>query len=85
MSTKTLGWLVGARDGKENVIHLGSGECYPTLSQPGPNVICDRKVFELQRHSRVTLHVSPKTPILEGSKKITSTKILNSPKEIFPE
>jgi hypothetical protein len=36
MSTKTLGWLVGARDGKK----LGS--CWdpvnsiPTLSQPGP-------------------------------------------------
>ena len=36
MSTKTLGWLVGARDGKK----LGSGwdpvNSIPTLSQPGP-------------------------------------------------
>ena len=36
MSTKTLGWLVGARDGKK----LGSGwdpvNFIPTLSQPGP-------------------------------------------------
>ena len=36
MSTKTLGWLVGDRDGKK----LGSGwdpkNSIPTLSQPGP-------------------------------------------------
>ena len=36
MSTKTLGWLVGARDGKK----LGSSwdlvNSIPTLSQPGP-------------------------------------------------
>ena len=36
MSTKTLGWLVGARDGKK----LGYGwdpvNSIPTLSQPGP-------------------------------------------------
>ena len=36
MSTKTLGWLVGARDGKK----LGSSRdpvnSIPTLSQPGP-------------------------------------------------
>ena len=36
MSTKTLGWLVGARDGKK----LGSGwdlvNSIPNLSQPGP-------------------------------------------------
>ena len=36
MSTKTLRWLVGARDGKK----LGSGwdpvNSIPTLSQPGP-------------------------------------------------
>ena len=35
MSTKTLGWLIGARDGKK----LGSGwdleNSIPTLSQPG--------------------------------------------------
>ena len=36
MSTETVGWLVGARDGKK----LGSGwdpvNSIPTLSQPGP-------------------------------------------------
>ena len=38
-------------------------------------VIRDSKMFQLQRYSSGTLHVSPKTPISEGSKKVTSTKI----------
>ena len=32
MSTKTLGWLVGTRDGK----NLGSGEFYPNFIPTGP-------------------------------------------------
>ena len=38
-----------------------------------------------QRYSNVTLHVSPKTPISEGLKEITSTKIQILPQNKFPE
>ena len=48
-------------------------------------IIVDRKVSKLQRDSSVTLHVSPKTPILEGSLKNFFTKIQISPLKIFPE
>ena len=43
----------------------------------------DRKVFKLQRDSSVTLHVSHKIPILEGTLKMTYTKIQISPQKIF--
>ena len=42
-------------------------------------VIFDRKVYKTQRDSSVPLHVSPKNPISEEKKKITSTKIKISP------
>ena len=35
MSTKTLGWLVGARDGKKFGSSLDPMNSIPTLSQPG--------------------------------------------------
>ena len=35
MSTKTLGWLVGARDGKKMRSHWDPVNSIPTLSQPG--------------------------------------------------
>ena len=36
MSTKTLGWLVRARDGKKLGSSWDSVKFIPTLSQPGP-------------------------------------------------
>ena len=48
-------------------------------------VFIDRKIFKMQRYSSITLHVSHKTPISEGSKKITSTKIQILPQNKFPE
>ena len=42
-------------------------------------------IVKLQRDSSVTLHVSPKTPISDGSKKITSTKIQILPCNFFPD
>ena len=46
-------------------------------------VINDGKVFKMQRYNSITLHVSPKTSILEGSKKRTSTKIQNLAQKNF--
>ena len=46
-------------------------------------VIFDSKVIKFQRYSCVTLHVKPKTPISEGSKKTASTKIKISPQTIL--
>ena len=38
-------------------------------------VIFDRKVFKMQRYSRVTLYVSPKNPILAEKLEITLAEI----------
>ena len=46
-------------------------------------VIFNRKEFKMQRYSSVTVHFSPKTPISEGSKKITSIKIQILPLKKF--
>ena len=45
--------------------------------------VVDRKDFKMQRYSSITLHVSTKTPISEGSKKIISTKIQIQPQNSF--
>ena len=44
----------------------------------------DRNIFKFQRNSSVTRHVSPKNPISEVNKKITSTKFKMLPWNIFP-
>ena len=47
-------------------------------------MILDRKVLKMQRYSSVTLHVSPKKPILaEKLKKKTFSKIQIFPKIFF--
>ena len=45
----------------------------------------DRKFFKLQRYTSVTLYLSPKNTIIEGSKKITYTKIKILPQNNFPD
>ena len=53
--------------------------CTPIWKQ----VIIDCKVFKIQRFSSITRRDSPNTPISEGSKKITSTKIEMLPQKNF--
>ena len=48
-------------------------------------VICDRKLFKLQPYGSVTLHVSHKTPISDGSKKVTYIKMQILPQHFFPD
>ena len=48
-------------------------------------ILFDSKFFKLQRYSSVTLSLSPKIPISEGLRKITSTKIQILPRKNFPD
>ena len=49
------------------------------------DVIFERKFFKLQRYSSATLHLNPKNPVSEESKKITSTQFQFFPHNFFPE